>query len=363
MVRGSDLMFSLIALGVAIGSRPAHGQTISFLRSLIGVDPKASTPGVGRAAADASGVYVGLDVGVLAKFDSHGNELWTRATGAYGLLGPASGGAGVYVSGRVYNQPNPVTYFLRRYDADGNQLWNLQTDFWFNPVADASGVYVGGAVFGATTTTLYVRKYDSSGAEQWTHPFPTPKLGVAYSGITLAVGGTGLYVVGGDDSSTTLGKFDTTTGNELWSRQLPRFFGPSMAADDIGVYLVNIGDVINGVPDYFLRKYDSRGNELWALPVPPGAIPRALAADATGIYVAGLTSNALPGQCRTGIGGDAFMLKYGPDGTGLWTRESFSASYSSSSQASNVAMDDTGVYVVGGEALTLPTPAKPFSRD
>ena len=117
--RGSGLLFTLIAFGMAIGSRPAHGQTISFLRPLNGVDPQVSTPGGGRVAADASGVYVGLDKGVLAKFDSHGNVLWTRATGAYDLYGPAADGAGVYVSGRIYNQPNPVTYFLRRYDGDG----------------------------------------------------------------------------------------------------------------------------------------------------------------------------------------------------------------------------------------------------
>ena len=246
------------------------------------MDPNASTPGVGGIAADASGVYVGLDKGVLAKFDSHGNVLWTRATGAYNLWGPAADGAGVYVAGRIYNEPNPIVYFLRRYDADGNELWNLLTDAWVNPVADASGVYVAGAVAGQTTTTLYVRKYDASGAEQWTRPFVTPTLGVAFSGISMAVGTTGLYVVGGDDSSTTLGKYDTG-GNELWSRQLPRSAGAPMTVDKTGVYLVN------GGPDYFLRKYDPSGNELWALPV--GAIVRALAADDTGIYVAGLTGS------------------------------------------------------------------------
>jgi uncharacterized protein (TIGR03437 family) len=350
--RGSSLLFTLIALGVAISSRPAHGQTISFLRSLNGVDPQASTPGVGGVVAtDASGIYVALDNGVLAKFDSHGNVLWTRVTGAYGLFGPAADGAGVYVSGRMYNEPNPVTYFLRRYDADGNELWTRQTEAWFNPAADASGVYVAAAMIGATTTTLYVRKYDSSGIEQWTRPFVTPKLGVAV-GISVAVGATGLYVVGGDDSSTTLGKFDAS-GNQLWSRQLPRFVGPPMTVDDTGVYFINNGS------DSFLRKYDTSGNALWTRSV--GAIPRALAADATGIYVVGLTgSSFLPGQCRTGLFSDAFAQKYDHDGTVLWTRESFSASYSSSSQANYVAMNDTGVYVVGGGGFDAPNTGEAF---
>ena len=351
--RGSSLLFTLIALGMAIGSRPAHGQTISFLRPLNGVDPKASTPGGGTVAADASGVYVGLDGGVLAKFDSHGNVLWTRTTGANNLFGPASGGAGVYVSGRIYNQPNPIVYFLRRYDAGGNELWNLQTDVWFNLVADASGVYVAGTMAGQTTTTLYVRKYDSSGAEQWTRTFLTLKSGVVSSGISVAVGASGLYVAGGDESSTTLGKYDLASGNELWNRQLPRFVGPPMTVDNTGVYFVNNG------PNPFLRKYDPSGNELWTRPV--GAIPRALAADATGIYVAGLTgSGFLPGQCRSGLGGDAFVRKYDHDGTVLWTRESFSASYSSSSQATSVAIDDTGVYVDGSGGFDAPNTGEAF---
>ncbi|HXP83193.1 MAG TPA: PQQ-binding-like beta-propeller repeat protein [Bryobacteraceae bacterium] len=359
--RGSGLLFTLIALGMAIGSRPAHGQTISFLHPLSGVDPNASSPGVGGIAADTSGVYVVLDRGVLAKFDSHGNVLWTRATGAYNLWGPAADGAGVYVSGRIYNEPNPVAYFVRRYDPGGNELWTLQTDAWFNPVADASGFYVAGALLsGQTIADLYLRKYDVSGAEQWTHPFVTPKLGI-FRGVAMAVDATGLYVAGGDDSSTTMGKYDAS-GNQLWSRQILASLDPiqrgvvAMAADGTGVYLVNPG------ADYFLRKFDASGNEVWARPV--GAVVRALAADATGIYVVGLTgSGLLPGQCRTGLGGDAFVRKHNADGAELWTRESLSASYSGSSQATSVAMDDTGVYVDGGGTSTLPTPAKPFSRD
>jgi uncharacterized protein (TIGR03437 family) len=126
-----------------------------------------------------------------------------------------------------------------------------------------------------------------------------------------------------------------------------------MTADNTGVYFVNNG------PDTFLRKYDPSGNELWARPV--GAITRALAADATGIYVVGLTGGGfLPGQCRTGLIGDAFVRKYDHDGTELWTRASFSASYSASSQATNVAMDDTGVYVVGGGGFDAPNTGEAF---
>ena len=54
----------------------------------------------------------------------------------------------------------------------------------------------------------------------------------------------------------------------------------------------------------------------------------------------------MPGQCRSGLNGDAFARKYDPDGTELWTRE-FGAVYPFSSYAMGVAVDDTGVYLVG----------------
>ncbi len=246
--------------------------------------------------------------------------------------------------------------FVRRYDAGGNELWTLQTDlFSFPTAADASGLYVAGAVSGATVTTPYVRKYDASGAEQWTRPFGAPIPG-AFTGLALALDATGLYVVGGNDSSTTMRKYDAS-GNELWSRPFLPSVNPglrvvgAMTADNTGVYLVTPG------PDYFLRKYDASGNELWARPV--GATARALAADATGIYVVG-GGSGLPGQCRSGLNGDAFARKYDPDGTELWTRESFSASYSSSSQARGVAVDDTGVYVVGQGNFDAPNTGEGF---
>jgi uncharacterized protein (TIGR03437 family) len=349
--RGFSLLFTLIALAVAIGSWPARGQTLSFLHPLSG-GPDASLYGVtsgAAVAADASGVYVAGAKG-LAKYDSHGNTLWTRAfIAGEDVWGPVADGAGVYVVGRIYN-PN-FQPFVRRYDADGNELWTLQTDSLVKAAADASGLYVAGVVSGETSTTVYVRKYSASGAEQWTRPFGTPIPGI-FDGMTVAVDATGVYVVGGNDSSTTMRKYDLS-GNELWSRQVPQFAG-AVTADNIGVYLVN------GGADFFLHKYDARGNELWARPV--GAMAGALAADATGIYILGQTGGGfLPGQCRSGLNGDAFARKYSPDGAELWTRESFDASYNFSSYAWGLAVDDTGVYVVGqGSTDANPNVAESF---
>jgi uncharacterized protein (TIGR03437 family) len=182
-----------------------------------------------------------------------------------------------------------------------------------------------------------VRKYSAGGAEQWTRPFGT--IPGIFDGTAITVDATGLYVVAGNDSSATMRKYDAS-GNVLFSRQVNRFYG-AVTADNTGVYL------FNGGPDNILHKYDARsGNELWARPA--GAVVqvvKALAADATGVYLVGQTGG-LPRQCTFGLNGDALARKYGPDGAELWTRE-FGASYSTSSQALGVGVDDTGVYVVG----------------
>lgn len=77
------LVFTLLSLGLVIGAGPMHGQTISYFRQF-------STPGIAGATAvtaGASGIYVfgsntappgGHATGGIRKYDSRGNEAWTR---------------------------------------------------------------------------------------------------------------------------------------------------------------------------------------------------------------------------------------------------------------------------------------------
>jgi hypothetical protein len=78
---------------------------------------------------------------------------------------------------------------------------------------------------------------------------------------------------------------------------------------------------------------------------PPNATFQ-IAADSSGIYVAGITMVALPGQTKINlIGSDGFLRKYDSAGNVLWTREF--APYNLVLFVYGVAVDSSGVYVVG----------------
>lgn len=73
-----------------------------------------------------------------------------------------------------------------------------------------------------------------------------------------------------------------------------------------------------------------------------------IAADATGVYIAGQTTGALPGQTSTGSA-NAYLRKYSQSGTVLWTRQFASVN------ARSLALDNTGVYVAVIGPLVLKT--------
>jgi len=143
-------------------------------------------------------------------------------------------------------------------------------------------------------------------------------------------------------------------GNELWTRQ----FGSAaddqvmgLAADATGIYVVGLtygalpGQTYLGQDDAFIRKYDLNGNELWTQQFGTKGYDRAtaVAVDGNGVYVAGATSGVLPGQTRIG-GEDAFLRMYDPDGNELWTCQFGTTGLD---RAYGVTSDATGVYVAG----------------
>lgn len=120
------------------------------------------------------------------------------------------------------------------------------------------------------------------------------------------------------------GELTTVTGSYRveWTRQ----FGTStsdqanaVAVDASGVYVAGYtrgtlpGQTSAGSWDVFLRKYDAAGREVWTRQFGTSAfdVAFAVAADPSGVYVAGGTDGTFPGQTNAG-GADAFLAKLVP---------------------------------------------------
>jgi len=350
----------------------------------------ANGDGAAGVAVSASGVYVlghtsgtlpgnvtGSGFAFLRKYDFSGNEVWTRQFGDVFVTSVVADSAGVYVAGRaLITLPGQTgaglqDAFVRKYDADGNEVWTRQfgtvQDDQANGVAvDATGVYVGGSsgagfaflrkfdsdgnllwtqfifisqshtrvwalaadgssvyIAGAVSDEAFVRKYDTNGIEVWTQPFGTPAEDTA---LGVALDSSGVYVAGytlGALAGASAGNYDVFVrkydhdGNEVWTRQFGTAgfdFAAGIAAHGSAVYVGGSKDgAAFGVPtvsDGFVRKYDADGNEVWtrALSTEEEDFVTGVAANETGVFAAGATSGVLPGQTSAG-GRDAFVTR------------------------------------------------------
>jgi len=363
-------------------------------------------------AVDASGVYFagftpgtlpgqtsagGLDA-FLRKYDGSGNEVWTRQFGtpvgdnAYAVAVDASG---IYVAGSTggtlpgQTSAGASDPFLRQYDRSGNEVWTRQfgTPSVENAQAvavDASGIYVAGSTGGtfpgqtsAGSYDAFLRKYDRSGNEVWTRQFGSLNVDLALavtvdaSGISVA--GTTYGTLPGQTSAGGSDAFLRTydgSGNEVWTRQFGTSttdFAYAVAANASGVHVAGYtdgtlpGQTSAGASDPFLRQYDGSGNEVWTRQFGTPSIEnaQAVAVDASGIYVAGFTGGTFPGQASAG-GLDAFLRKYDGSGNEVWTRQ-FGTPGSDSAYA--VAVDASGVYVAGDTGGTFPGQTSAGSDD
>src|SRR5207245_1868305 len=100
-----------------------------------------------------------------------------------------------------------------------------------------------------------------------------------------------------------------------------------------------------GQEDAYLRKFDLSGNTVWTREFGTSSSDEAMGVgvDSSGVYVAGITNGTLPGQTSAGAQ-DAFARKYDTSGNVVWTQQ---FGTSSADQATGVAVDATGIYVVG----------------
>jgi uncharacterized protein (TIGR03437 family) len=197
-----------------------------------------------------------------------------------------------------------------------------------------------------------LRKYDSTGAELWNKQIGVfPSLGAVHG---LALNTSGVFVAGGTlanvalPGQTTVGKSDAFVrrydpdGHELWTRE----FGTAgvnstvqvLAADAAGVYVAGV--TWNGsqdtLPAPFASRFDANGNQIWTTPFfGAGGLANA-SADSAGVYIA------------SGNGPAPYLFRFDLHGSWIWTRQIESVP----SGLARVAADESGAYVLGNFGLS-----------
>lgn len=245
---------------------------------------------------------------------------------------------------------------------------------------DSDGnIYVLGTTQGALPgevsaggADLYVRKYDRDGVVLWTRQFGTSS---SDQGVAVSVDATGVYVAGyttgtlpGQTHVSPTGSQDAfvrkydAAGGELWTRQ----FGTSgassntgsIATDASGVYVLGAtvgvfpGASSAGGQDAYLRKYDPDGTHLWTRQFGTSGTETgpSVATGESGVAIVVRSGGAFPGQVSAG-GTDAVVRLYDADGNVIWTRQ---FGTSSTDNANVIVCDGADVYVVGTTFGALP---------
>ncbi len=248
----------------------------------------------GRTEGDLGGPSAGGRDAFLSKFDASGNEVWTTQIGTsssdYSESVAVAASGDVYISGGTYGDLGGMSAglddaFLSKFDSSGNELWTRQIgtngyDRSYSVAVDASGdVYISGETRGdlggpnAGYSDAFLSKFDPSGNELWTTQIGT---GGSDWACSVAVDASGdVYISGqttGDLGGTRAGHWDAflskfdPSGNELWTTQIgtSAFYNTSssIAVDASGdVYISgytegDLGGPNAGGGDAFLVKYE-----------------------------------------------------------------------------------------------------------
>jgi hypothetical protein len=271
-------------------------------------------------------------------------------------------GGNAYVVGGTFGALTGQTHagasdaFVVKYNASGTVVWTQQfgtslTDNARAVSVDANGnAYVAGETAGALagqtnagTIDAFVVKYDASGTVVWTRQLGTSSADHA-RGVSVTTNGNAYlvgYTTGALPAQTNMGAEDAfiakynSSGTLSWTRQFgtvgtDQALAVSVESSASGAAYISGSTTgtlsgqtsANGI-DAFVMKYDSGGTWQWSRQFGTGGdeLGSAVHVDWGGnAYVAGYTSNSLPGQTSLG-GKDAFVIKYDSAGTLAWTRQ------------------------------------------
>ena len=312
---------------------------------------------------------------------------WSRQFGtqrydlAYAAASDGKGGS--YVVGFTNFALEGQTYhhrydaFLRRYNADGNEMWTEQfgtngTDQALAIAVSGSSVYVTGSTDGrfrkqkrAGALDGFVTRFRANGTQVWLEQFGTKRDDEA-TAVTTTDGG--VYLAGTTRGRLSKQPLDGPSdafvmrldpdGLERWTRSFGgdgEDAGLAVAARGANVFLGGRTEGLHRTvadQDGFIAAFDPNGRPTESSQIGEGDADSitSIAAGANGIYFAGSTSGTfIHGDPLGGL--DAVIGKLDFDSGVLWSEQFGSAA---DDQATAVRIVGKGVYVAGSAAGGLP---------
>jgi hypothetical protein len=299
----------------------------------------------------------------VAKFDANGTHIWSQRIGDDDFQGVASvaadGSGNVVITGRWGGSGPPLFtspyIFVKKLDADGNELWSggagggsgNEHDANGTSVVDGSGnVIVTGVVQGLGYFYCLVVKSDASGNFNWYRSFGDPDNQVFGSvaadrsnNIVFTGNFTGTVDFGGGPLTSSgfdlfMVKFDAS-GNHLRSQQFAGSLGAGpAAADGSGNVFITGGfsDTVDfgggpltsaGGGDVFVAMFDGDGDHVWSERYGDADNQSASSVATYGssnIVVTGVLNGTVDfggGPLTSEGGGDIFLARFSGDPTSV----------------------------------------------
>ncbi len=308
---------------------------------------------------------------IIVKYASSGSLVWTKQYGiptkyiiGYGAALDASGN--IFVSGVLSGPWNgqamvgTTDLFVAKFDSGGNLIWvritgapgvnttstALTIDSGGNAIAVGytSGNYDGNTLTG--TSNIVAIKYSTLGVKAWSYQ-ATQGAGVSAAFEVITDSLNDIYIAGRAQAGSLNGQ--ATTGNDdaaivkLSSsgvHQWTRLTGPAAAqARATSIVISSTGDILlagttdaatlngqakTGATDAFFMTYSPAGVRLstqlyGGAGATLTAVQIKVATDGS-VVMAGHTNISLQGQPYTGSGGDLFVVKFNSGLVRQWTR-------------------------------------------
>jgi uncharacterized delta-60 repeat protein len=364
---GTNVDFTVLKLspsGALLWESRYHGGSGADRARALAVDSSGNAYLTGESLGSTSGFDY-----ATAKFSPSGELLWSKRFTSAGNANDFARAivldsqSNVIVTGGSNGSPNnSANVTTIKYDSNGNEIWTRTfdgpggfRDEGFAVVVDEfDNVYVAGIGRPASNLDMMLLKYDSAGNLQWSRFYNGPGNGddnanaIAYRAGFVYITGSSRSA-GGNVDYTTI-KYSAIDGTQIW---IATYNGPLSATDnanaitigaDDSVYVTGDSQRLGGGADYATIKYNSSGTELWVSRY-DGAngndIARAIAVGSSGeVYITG-SSAASNGQP------DYATVRYDTNGGLDWVRR-YNGPGNGIDEGNSICVDSAGgVYVTG----------------